>query len=972
MSSTFGRRTGFLGAFMATALALMSSGAFAQASLGGIAGSGPAQSTIVIENEELGISRSVRSDSDGRFLVTALPGGRYKVTLTVSGKAPDVRSVVVAAGTNVAVRFDVSAALEEIVVTAGRRGSVLLDTSTAETSTVFSLEDIAELPVSRSITNVALLAPGTTLGDGAFGNLASFSGSSVAENAYYINGFNITNFRNGLGASSIPFEAYQDFQVKTGGYSAEFGRSTGGVISTTTKRGTNEWQFGVNVFTTPEQGRSKLPDTYDANGDLYGFRSKDESSSWDTSVSVGGPIIKDRLFVYGIYQLRNSESDNFGVTSYNKAKNDDPFWLGKVDWQISDNHLLELTAFSDKRTTVSTGFVYDAETNVIGDSTGDSFDFSGGRNYIAKYSGVFGENLTVSALYGKGEYDLTTKSAADACPWAYDSRPNAALVFYIGCWASSVASTASDEREAYRFDVEWRLGDHRLRFGYDREDNLSLDDTSYSGGIYYRYYRRAAGFTLPNGAKVPGATGTTTEVVRARVYSVGGSFGVESDGLYLEDNWQITPDILVQLGARSESFTNLNSAGEPFIEIENQIAPRLGLSWDVQGDGSSKLFASAGRYYLPIASNTNVRLAGGETFNERYYTFSSIDPVTAAPSGLAELGSAIVYSDGEIPDPRTVVDQEIDPQYQDEFIVGFERRLNDNWTGGVRAIYRDLKSSIEDIIINPMLLNKYDYFDSAAHYILTNPGKPLTYSWDIDDDGDLDPVSFTGSETGYPEAERTYLAAEVYFEKAFSDNWYLRGSYTWSHNYGNSEGYVRSDNGQDDAGITTQFDFPALAIGASGDLPNDRRHQIKLFGAYRLGPTVRLSANALIQSGRPENCFGYAPIDPSLPGGAGFQASTYGAEAFYCNGKLAPRGSLGNLPWTYNLDFGVEWRPARFDDALSVKMDIFNVFDEQTVTAVIEQSESGGPGATTPDYRLPRGFQSPRAVRVGVSYNFSL
>ena len=77
-------------------------------------------------------------------------------------------------------------------------------------------------------------------GDAAFGNLASFGGSSVAENAYYVNGFNITNAFNNLAFAQIPFEAIAEQQVKTGGYGAEFGRSTGGVVNLITRRGTND------------------------------------------------------------------------------------------------------------------------------------------------------------------------------------------------------------------------------------------------------------------------------------------------------------------------------------------------------------------------------------------------------------------------------------------------------------------------------------------------------------------------------------------------------------------------------------------------------------------------------------------------------------------------------------------------------------------------------------------------------------
>ncbi len=95
-------------------------------------------------------------------------------------------------------------------------------------------------------------------GDIAFdGNLASFGGASVAENAYYVNGFNITNSFRNLNFSKIPFEAIAEQQMKTGGYGAEFGRSLGGVVNQTTKRGTNEFQTGSNVYWTPGSMRAK-------------------------------------------------------------------------------------------------------------------------------------------------------------------------------------------------------------------------------------------------------------------------------------------------------------------------------------------------------------------------------------------------------------------------------------------------------------------------------------------------------------------------------------------------------------------------------------------------------------------------------------------------------------------------------------------------------------------------------------------
>src|SRR5690606_27792401 len=124
--------------------------------------------------------------------------------------------------------------------------------------------DVAELvktvPLSRDLTSVALLAPGTSRGDTAFGNLASIGGASVAENAYYVNGLNITNFDNYLGAANVPFDFYRTIEVKSGGYPAEFGRATGGIINTTTKAGSNEFFAAAHVNWSPDFLRSSAKD----------------------------------------------------------------------------------------------------------------------------------------------------------------------------------------------------------------------------------------------------------------------------------------------------------------------------------------------------------------------------------------------------------------------------------------------------------------------------------------------------------------------------------------------------------------------------------------------------------------------------------------------------------------------------------------------------------------------------------------
>jgi hypothetical protein len=954
--------------------ALLTGSAYAQSntegSISGVVKPQPGQS-IIAKSVDTGLTREVRPDSNGRFLITSLPTGRYDVTLKESG-APDLSTqVLVSVGSASGVRFDQF--IENVTVTGTRTREVLVDTTTSESALNLSSEQIAELPVARNLTQIALLAPGVVEGDTAFGSegfggtLASFGGATVGENAYYINGFNVTNFRNGLGGSTVPFQAYQDFQIKTGGYGAEFGRSTGGVINSTTRRGTNKWTFGFSSFFEPDSLSAHSRDVRDAEtGAVIVSNRNDSGDTLEINTEIGGPIIQDRLFVYGLYSLRDRETENGLLGSFDRQKRDDPFYLIKVDANITDDQRLEFTTFSDKDDIVSTSFRYDANTNVRGDRIGTTLFKRGGENIIARYTGNFTDNFSVSALYGNGKYNRSNVGEGDACPRVTDATSGTGVL--IGCSTTAQPSSLEDEREAYRIDAQLTLGAHQLRAGYDREDNSSFNSVNFSGGAAFIYRTVGAG-GIAN--QIPGFT-PGTQFVQKRIFQSTGEFQVLSSAYYLEDNWQVTDGLILNLGLRNETFDNRNALGSTFVKIDDQIAPRLGFSWDVKADGRSKLFGSYGRYYLPVASNTNVRLAGAELFFDEFFLVNGDrDPVTGAPLTLGtQIGPRRNFADGTVKDVRSIVNQNLDPMYQDEFRVGFQQQLSQNWAATLGFTYRDLKSSLEDVSVDGALLdfaraNGFNDFTAGGFdfYVLTNPGNDINMSVDLDGDGTLETITLNGDAIGYPEAKRRYVAMDLEFRRAFADKWALQGSYTWSHSYGNSEGYVRSDNGQTDAGLTTAFDTPGLTDGSSGNLPNDRRHSFKLFGLYQVLPDVAVSANFRATSGRPKNCFGVHPTEEF--------AAAYGNESFYCAGELQPRGSRGRLPWQYKLDLGVEYRPS-FLESFSLKLDVFNLFNSQHVTEVIETGERGEIGSVNQNFGRPSSFQQPRTVRVSANYNFGL
>lgn len=901
-----------------------------------------ANATVTVTNEQTGYTKSVTTDAKGDYVFPALPVGEYTVSISKEGYEPYSGTVQVSIGTrsNVDARLSLEG-VETVTVTSGR---VRLDTSTAETSLNVTEAEIDVLPVGRDVTSVALLAPGTLKGDSAFGNLASFGGATVGENAFYINGFNVTNFRNGLGGSTVPFEFYQAFQVKTGGYSAEFGRSTGGVVNAVTKSGTNEFEWGLDFYWEPDSLRDSRNDIITPDGDVFTDNSADYDDYKNAVIHASGAIIEDTLFFYAMYNPRDNKSEDLlaGGDKLFIEESSDAFWGAKIDWQINADHLLEYTGFSDGN---------DAEqlkVNLDGTDPKPSVQKSGGDNHIFKYTGHFGD-LTVSGLYGTSEYNRTRYSSLDGNPAITDLDTGQEL----GNWAILQSGTQIDEREAMRLDFDWYLGDHQLRFGFDQEENTASDiDITYSGNTWWRYE-------------------SNRSVVRERYYYNTGVFDTTSRALYIEDLWSLG-DVTLTLGLRNEYFDNKNVNGETFIKIDDQLAPRLGISWDVNGDGRSKLFANYGRYHLPVATNTNIRLAGQEEFTQQYFEVDGINPDDTPIKG-APLTGVTVYGDGTIANLEAIVNQNLDPMYQDEYSIGYQYGFENNWTVGVRAIRRDLKSTIEDVAIDAAVLDwaaengltqtvdgedPADVWGGFHQYVLTNPGQDMrVYLPEFEQFADL-----TAEQLGYPESTRKYNSVEFTFARPWDGEWALQGSYTWAQSYGNNEGFVRSDNGQDDAGLTTLFDQPGLLDGAYGYLPNDRRHTLKLFGRFGLADEWQLSYNFLWQSGRPKNAFGVHPTDVF--------AAAYGAESFYRNGQLVPRGSLGLTPSIKELDLGLQYAPSwGADYDLMFRLDVFNAWTTETYTEVYEVAEQGL-GNPNPNFGMRTSYQQPRSMRVGFSVNF--
>lgn len=986
--------------------------------------------TVTVKSLDQGFSRNLTTDSTGQFRAPLIPGGGYSVAISKEGFAPTSDgNVRVGVGGTSAYTFTLNpadAAVSEVVVTA--TANPQLDFSQSTKGISIDVETLQkQVPLPRDIQGIALLAPGVVSavsGPNGFTNtdgssVPSIGGASAGENAFYINGLNITNFNTYVGGATVPFDFYKSVDVKTGGYPAEFGRATGGVINAVTKSGTNDFRVALHGNLLLKDLQASSPNNYVSNGN----RASTDNKQY--TLEVGGPIIKDRLFAYGLYQtndLTQTSTSNLNG-GYYVDRSSDPFYGFKLDGYLTDRQHFEYTQFSTAQTISRRTYDYNASTDVVGNELVGTTYKNGGLNYVAKYTGAFTDWFTLSAAYGKNKDEDYILPASASASYVQDGRGPAytgqAIGTYVRVGPTPAANATSDfantERTFYRVDGDLYfklLGDHHVRGGYDHEKTELFHASTRSGGAQYRY-------------QIVGSAATATRLglplnqqyVRVRVGNFGGAaVDGENESFYLQDSWDVTDRLNLQIGARNDIFKLDNLRGERVLNMKNNWSPRFAFSYDLTGDGQSKVFASYGRYYIPPASNLSFR--GADLYYDAYFlppsgldftpfmsataiptlgaqintaTFNGAVGGTACPTGapfVKATSGCVVYGNGTQEPAASKAAVGLKASYEDEFILGYERKLDALWKVGASLTYRNLGRVSEDIAMDSAILtwcarnptvngcgaaDLGDVFYGDADYVVANPGKDTTIIVRTDLATPLagQKITLSAADIGNPEAKREYTALELSFSRAFDGKWSLNGSYTLSELKGNYEGTVKSDagnNAQSDAGSTQDFDHVGLSDFTYGLLPNHRGHQFKLFGAYAITDNLQVGGNFQLASPRHYSCIGVHPTDAAAAG--------YGSASRYCwdgaKSVAVPRGSAFKGDWYTNLDLQVRYTVPELSfvpKGLTLRADIFNLLNEDNATQFSEVGDASA-GVHDANFGKVTQYQNPRTVRLGFDLEF--
>ncbi|HEY8592606.1 MAG TPA: TonB-dependent receptor [Sphingomicrobium sp.] len=1002
-----------------------------------------AGAAVTVRSLATGTTVNATTNAQGQFTVNQLAAGSYDVTVNAAGSRSFTATAVdVQPGrtTSIPVALASGAAAEGGIVVTGRRIQAFTGTTTGRTVDVSEL--VKTVPVGRTLADVTLLAPGTVQGDTSFTSagqpLVSIGGSSVAENAYYINGLNITNFDNYLGSAEVPFDFYKTVEVKSGGYPAEFGRATGGIINATSKSGTNDITGGLHLNWAPDRFRSNGKDLLNcAENDAgtiecnpYTRRSEDKASSLSATVELGGPIIRDRLFAYGLVEMRRTFQRTINVLNEQATedRSSDPFWGAKIDAFPIDGQHLEFTIFDTRKTVRREirDWTDSEDGGLLGPIVSSRNLNYGGVNWVGKYTGRFTNWLTLSAAYGRNRDRFDTPGLDEGSTAPYIANGTTGTLFGIpsGGLATGQTTTIVDqpyetERKFLRGDADINVdffGSHRFRVGFDREKNtLNHFAVRPGAGVLCTVGFLTAEACNANGGNAGAAlifrpaqtTGANAgrPIVEVNYYNSGGEFQSVNTAYYLQDEWK-TPlqGLTLNLGVRRDDFVVNNPEGDTFISLKKNYAPRIGFTYDAFPSMRGQFFGSYGTYYLPIASNTAFRATSAEYYiRERYY----VDALDA--NGLPILGPQVTNvgsyqnpncalpivpqssgafcnqtGNGEPKDPTFYLSQDLKPTKVAEWILGYRQKLGD-FNVGVAFTNRSTKNLNEDASFDQAIINYCeangiagcaDYYTTGSHqFAIANVGKDVTL---VIDGGPLDGQTITipAALTGYPKAKRTYRALDFTFDRPWDGRWSLGGSYSLSWSKGNSEGFVNSDTGQDDAGVLADWDFPGFMDYSYGYLPSDRRHKIKLFGAFAPIPQLILGANVQIESPRSLSCFGWHPTD--------YFANNYAAAYnHYCNGQPSPRGTAQKSDWNKRVNLSARYNLTVPATGLGVTLraDVFNVFNSRPVLYRSEIGElapadtdpvTGLPTVFTPapNYGQPRVYGSPRYVRLGLDVGF--
>jgi carboxypeptidase family protein len=931
--------------------------------------------TVTAAGDVLPQPKTTETGSDGSYRLPLLPPGNYTLTFSLEGMAPVTREAKV--GLNANTPLDTTLAPEALAESINVVAEpTLVDATSSEFKAVVSNETIEALPVGQDYRDLQKLIPGVQYTESIIRGASA--GGSGQDNVYLYDGVNVNLPLFGILSAEPSAHDIDEVSILKGGAKAvDFNRAAGFTMNSISKSGTNEFKGSASYQVQP----SSLSE--DQETPTAGFFEEDKD--W-AEFNLGGPIVRDQLFFYASYYRptvgRDDVTNAYGaVPGYDKQRDE---FFGRLSWQPTSN-LLFHGSYRDSETDVAhepIGNFSAASTSTGADSSlgltivegswvinSDSYasfkysDFenltSGQPDVLFDFSpdGTGGTPLNINDLAGQGRLTVPTPLAGQTAynlfiqPYINQYGYNAGGVKVGGGFVGGGLEINAQDfyRTSYQGSYNLMLGSnvgHELHVGYQwYKDEEDLDRTSNGWGA----------ITIPGGritssgkavyfqanvlqTGVTGLPGGTAPVIHSEF---------ESQNLELNDdirwrNWTFTVGLVVsndQLFGQGLREGGNNPSGFELcltckykmyeVDWSDQIQPRLGATWGYSDQGT--LFTSYARYNPAASSLPRAASWARNLASTRVANFDINGNLIDIQSLAASTGKFFA--------------SDLDPRSTDEYMIGTSRQLSPAWSGRLTARYRKSYNFWEDT--NNDARRFANAPDDISHDLYIPNLSTLQQG--------IGGSSYVIAELDNAFSKYYEVAAETEYR---SQKFSVRGSYVWSHYYGNFD----QDNTNGDP-ISNDF---ATFIGSSnladgpgrqiwdmkyGNLHGDRRHQVKVYGFYNLNWNASVGAFAIYQSGQPWESWDvevYRSMTSSTSNTIRFSepAGSHTSDSHY---QL-------DLNYTQNFRLG-----DRFN--LQLRGDVFNVFDKQTGYAI-------QPNVHVAAYGQPTAYFAPRRIQLAVRFQF--
>jgi len=896
---------------------------------------------VNITSDKLQGARSIDTDMDGNFRALALPPGDYDVHIDKAGFQSKIATIKVYAGrtSQVELTMQLAQAGEEITIVAEKP---TVDVTTTRTGIVLTKEMLRDIPnAGRDYQSAATFAPGVV--DNGSGN-ANMRGGTFTSNQYYVDGVNTTDPLTGTFSNNMNFDAIEEFQVLTGGMDAEYGKALGGAVNVVTRSGGNDFEGDIQLLYSGKATRLYKPLPEEGNNSNISY------SDATAAANVGGPILKDKLWFFAGTQLNRSVYEN---TVPAEVGRDEPmaprYWnseyvFGKLTWSPTNNQRLWAQVQADPTSIENS--TQDPYTLPSGEEWWKQGGWIGSLGHIwtPDASTILETQLATETSYivtqPIQELWCTRNQWTDCDPASNYGYPNPGWYSNGGFSYGPEPYGSTSYRHRYTLDSSLTrlftaLGEHQAKTGINLE---LLQSASAFPGVGPETTDEQGDSPDTSGLAYYEPTGDPNDV-KSYVPSQLTVYNSQYDSTisaalfawYLQDVWHPWQRLTLRPGVRLDygsmyirPFFDPGFGDSKVLSTLN-IAPRMGVAYDLTGDGRTSAHAYYGRFYDPGYLAIPDILTDTDTGSTNYNWDAGHQSWTE--SGTSSAGYSLAHGDLRTP-------------HSDELDAGLSRDVGDGWGLDLNFAYKTTRNRWEDDEVN--LIWNADGTQvvggrngtSSAVYRLRTPN----------------------------EIFNNFTSVELQANRQFDEHWGMVASYTWSKSYG----FLQENTTALNSGSFDNYTQNKVDVGLQ---PYDIPHNLKMAGSYRNAEAIPLGDSTSL----------------GFLGGWNFNASSgapYRKDYYnqYYQGwynHKDPIDGTYRLPAYVQLDLkaGLTFQAGR--STWDITAECFNVFNDRTVTSVdTRYGNQDGTGVVTdsngdPYWGRPQSRQAPRYFQFGLRGEFN-